>query len=289
MSTASLHGVLYGHGRMGQLHAAKLAERSDIRLTIVDPAAGWAGPAPTGPDFAIIATPTDVHAQVALPLLQQGVPCLIEKPLSSRADTGAMLARFSHLSVGHIERFNPALIPLRGSQPRFIHAERIAPFTGRGTDVDVIADLMIHDIDLVLQFMPGVVQDVRAVGVGVVTGSADIVDARLEILQADGRIGVATLTASRVSRRASRTMRLVEEGVYWTADLATHRVQRVPWGEGGLGATEVPVPDQDALSCQHQAFLSAVRGHSPYPCSGMEALAALEIADRIRTAVEKIQ
>lgn len=288
MSTTRLHGVLFGHGRMGQLHAAKLAMRDDVALTIVDPEAGWLGPAPAGPDFAIVATPTHAHAEVALPLLEQGVPCLVEKPLSTGAREGAALARFPMLSVGHIERFNPALLPLEGCQPRFLQAERIAPFSGRSTDVDVIADLMIHDIDLALSFMPGEVIDVRAVGVGVVTGSADIVNARLEILQADGRVAVATLTASRVSRRAARTLRLVESGVYWTVDLAEERVQRVPWGQGGLGATEVPVPRGDALTAQHQAFLSAVRGEGRFPCSGAEALHALQVADRIRTAVGDI-
>lgn len=284
MSTARLQGVLFGHGRMGQLHAAKLAQRDDVSLTIVDPAAGYDASAPALPDFAIVATPTSAHAKVALPLLERGVPCLVEKPLSQHMTDGAALASYPMLCVGHIERFNPTLIPLEKCAPRFIQAQRIAPFSGRSTDVDVIADLMIHDIDLALYFMPGEVQDVRAVGVGVVSGSADIVDARLEILQADGRIAVANLTASRVSRRASRTLRLVEEGVYWTADLAKGRVQRVPWGQGDLDATEIPVPEQDALTQEHHAFLSAVRGGRPFPCSGADALRALEIAQRIRSA-----
>jgi predicted dehydrogenase len=271
---------------MGQLHAAKLAERDDVELTIVDPSAGRRGPAPRLPDFAIIATPTRCHAEVALPLLERGVPCLVEKPLSARAADGAALADFPHLCVGHIERFNPALAPLSGCRPRFVQAERIAPPTGRATDVDVIADLMIHDIDLALSFMPGAVTDVRAVGVGVVSGTADIVNARLEIRQSDGSTAVATLTASRVSRREARTLRLVEPGVYWTVDLSAGRVQRVPWGEGALGATEVTVPQGDALQAQHDAFLSAVRGQGDFVCSGQEALQAVAIADQIRAAVQ---
>ena len=223
MSSTSLHGVLFGHGRMGQLHASKLASRTDVSLSIVDPSAGWSGTAPSSPDFAIVATPTRSHAEVALPLLEKGVPCLIEKPLTARASQGEHLAQFPHLSVGHIERYNPALIPLAQCRPRFLQAQRLSSFSGRGTDVDVIADLMIHDIDLALMFIPGEVIDVRAVGVGVVTGAADIVDARLEIRQANGEVAVASLTASRVSRRATRTLRLVEPGVYWTADLAQQR------------------------------------------------------------------
>ncbi len=284
MSPRPLSGVLYGHGRMGQLHAAKLVERSDVDLSIVDPAAGKAGPVPEAPDFAIIATPTDSHAEIALPLLERGVPCLVEKPLSATAQEAAPLAAFPHLCVAHVERFNPALIPLADCRPRFLQAERIAPFSGRSTDLDVISDLMIHDIDLALRFMPGTVVDVRAVGVGVVTGTADIVDARIEIQQEDGFLAVATLTASRVSRRAART--LVEPGTYWTVDLAQARVQRVPWGEGGLGAMEVPVPSGDALQREHQAFLEAVRGLASFPCSGAEGLAAVAVADQVRAAVE---
>lgn len=285
MSTSRLHGVLFGHGRMGQLHATKLAERDDVELSIVDPSAGRMDPAPQSPDFAIIATPTHCHAEVALPLLERGVPCLVEKPLSARADEAAALADFPHLSVGHIERFNPALTPLSTCRPRFMQAERIAPPTGRATDVDVIADLMIHDIDLALWFMPGAVTDVRAVGIGLLSGSADIVDARLEIRQSDGSTAVATLTASRISRRAARKLRLVEPGIYWTVDLSAGRVQRVPWGEGALSATEVTVPLGDALQAQHEAFLSAVRGEGEFVCSGREALQAVAIADQIRAAV----
>ncbi len=286
MSPSPLRGVLYGHGRMGQLHAAKLVDRSDVDLTIVDPPAGWTGPVPAGLDFAIIATPTESHAAIALPLLEQGVPCLVEKPLAATAREGALLAAYPHLSVGHVERFNPALTPLQSCRPRFLQAERLGPFSGRSTDVDVIADLMIHDIDLALRFMPGTVTDVRAVGVGVVTGTSDIVNARIEIQQADGTTAVATLTASRVSRRPARTLRLVEPGTYWTVDLARGRVQRVPWGEGGLAATEVEVPEGDALAAQHQAFLDAVRGRGQFPCTGAEGLAAVQVADQVRAAVK---
>lgn len=286
MSTARLHCVLFGHGRMGSLHAAKLQARDDIELSIVDPAAGWTDPPPRAPDFAIIATPTHTHTAIALDLLERSVPCLVEKPLCADVHEARQLAQYPHLSVGHIERFNPAFAAVRGCRPRFLQAERIAPPSGRSTDVDVIADLMIHDIDLALQLMPGKLVDVRATGVGVVSGSADIVEARLEFLQADGQTAVASLTASRVSRRAARTLRLVESGVYWTVDLAKAQVQRIPWGEGDLQATTVDVPQQDALENQLQAFIAAVRGETEYPCSGADGLRALLLAERIRSAVE---
>lgn len=266
---------------MGSLHAARLAERHDVRLTVVDPALGHPYlSADTPLDFAIIATPADTHAAVALPLLARGVPCLVEKPLAPDLSEARALAAWPTLSVGHIERFNPALAVLGEARPRFIAAERLAPFSGRGVDVDVIADLMVHDLDLARRFLPGPLRDVRAIGVGVLTGQTDIVNARLELGS-----GVATLSASRVSREASRHLRLVEDGLYWSIDLRARTVQRVRWGEGVLSAEAVAVPPGDALSRQHDAFLAAVRGQAPYLVPGAEALEVLELAERVRAAM----
>jgi predicted dehydrogenase len=270
---------------MGRIHAQKLRERSDVQLSIVDPAHNMNDPVPDAPDFAIIATPTDGHARLALPLLERGVPCLVEKPLAANAHLARSMASFPHLSVGHVERFNPVFAPLKTCVPRFIQAERIAPFSSRSDDIDVIHDLMIHDIDLVLGFMPGTVTDVRAIGIGVVSGKADIVNARVEIALTDGTLGVAQLTASRVSRRRSRLWRVVEAGMYWTLDLDKAQIQRIPWGEQRLDAEPIEVVKTDAITAEHDAFLAAVRGARPYPCTGPEALAALELADRIRAAL----
>jgi len=277
-----VRGRLYGHGHMGHIHARRLSERDDVTFDIVDPPKGQ--PAPSGPlpDFAIIASPTTTHAAVALPLLRAGVACLIEKPLAATLAEATALAAFPRLSVGHIERFNPTLAPVRAAagRPRYLQAERLSPFQRRGTDVDVIADLMIHDIDLALWLLGGPVREVRALGVGVMTGGADIVNARIEL---DG--GVATLTASRVSHTPSRSLRLVEEGTYWSADLRARTLHRVRWGEQQLAPEPVPVPPADAIVAQLDAFLSAVRGEEDYPCPGSEALAALSLADQIRRAL----
>jgi predicted dehydrogenase len=195
------------------------------------------------------------------------------------------MAVYPHLSVGHVERFNPVFAPLKTCAPRFIQAERIAPFSSRAADIDVIHDLMIHDIDLVLQFMPGTITDVRAIGIGVVSGKADIVNARVEITLVDGALGVAQMTASRVSRRRSRLWRVIEAGMYWTLDLDKAQIQRIPWGEQRLDAEPIEVVKTDAITAEHDAFLAAVRGEGPYLCTGSEALAALELADRIRAAL----
>lgn len=274
-----MRGQLYGHGHMGRIHARKLADRLDIQLELIDPPLGLSASGRGLPDFAIIATPTRTHAAVALPLLRAGVPCLIEKPLAADLTAGRELAVFPHLTVGHVERFNPTLsaIQAAGCAPRFFQAERLSPFQKRGTDVDVIADLMIHDIDLALWLLGGQVRDVRATGLGVMTGSADIVNARVEL---DG--GVAVLTASRVSYTPSRTLRLVEDGSYWSADLRGRSLHRVRWGDRVLTPEPVPVSDGDAIEAEQEAFLSAVRGDSPYPCPASEALAAMELAEQIR-------
>lgn len=277
-----MFGVLLGHGHMGRIHAAKLRQHQDHGtidgFAIVDPPCGHTPDLPAALDFAIVATPTTTHAELALPLLAAGVPCLIEKPLAATRAEAERLAAYPHLAVGHIERFNPALP--RGVRPQFFEAQRLSPFQPRGTDVDVIADLMIHDIDLALSMLGGPVQDVRAIGVGVMTGTADIVNARLEIGE-----GVASLSASRVSAAPVRTLRLVEPGLYWSADLRARTLTRVRWGEGTLIPEPVDVPAHDPIFIEQAAFFAAVRGEAPYVCSGVEALAALTLADRIRAAL----
>jgi len=279
MTEQTLHGVLYGHGHMGRLHAQKLTARSDIKLAIVDPAQGINTTTADGPDFAIIATPTHAHAQVALPLLEQGIPCLVEKPLACRLSDAENLARFGHLSVGHIERFNPIFQSVEGTSPEYIDIERLAPNSGRSSDIDVIGDLMIHDIDLVLKFMPGTVTDVRAKGVGITGNLPDLVNARIEIAMANGKTGVANLTASRVSAISRRTWRLFEDGRYWSLDLINGKGKTIQWPNE---SQPLVVHKTDALTAEHDAFLGAVKGNNPYPCTGSEALAALQLAERVR-------
>lgn len=280
--------MVIGHGHMGRLHATKLAQRSDLRVSVVDPGQGLAWPTGAQVDCAVVATPSRTHHAVALPLLQAGIPCLVEKPLAIDLEQARALAQFDHLSVGHIERFNPALDPVRQVRPRFVVAERLAPWRGgsakpgaRGTDADVVADLMVHDLDLALYFLGDRLRDLRAVGVGVQGTDPDICNARLELGD-----GVAQLTASRVSRTVVRTLRLVEDGVYWSVDLHKRRVTQVRWGQGALEGEPVPVPPGDSLERQHAAFLSAVRTEAPMPVSGAAGVRALELAAAVRSGVD---
>ena len=258
-----------------------MEEHAGIRLSVVDPAQGLEASAADVPDFAIIAAPTPEHVRLAGPLLERGVPCLVEKPLASSSAEARHIAHHSHLFVGHSERFNPALEPVAHVRPRYLEAERLAPFKSRSTETGVVADLMIHDLDLARHFLGSQLDDVRAVGVGVVSGSTDIARARLEL-----GAGVASLCASRVSREPVRRLRLFEDGLYWSVDLLAGRITRVRWGEQELSGEPVPVPSGDALSREHRAFLAMVRGETEAAVSGRDALAVLELAEQIDAAIQ---
>lgn len=282
MSAEELVGVLYGHGHMGRLHASKLSQRADVTLHIVDPDQGHRPSLPENFDFAVVAAPTRSHASIAEPILNRGIPCLVEKPLSNEITEAKRMAFHDHLAVGHIERFNPVFIPVKDVQPEFIEIHRLAPFSDRSTDLDVIDDLMIHDLDVMLQFLPGEITDLRAKGVGVLTDRPDIVSARLEISRTEAPNAVVNITASRISENTVRTWRLIEPFNYWSLDLESHTAKKVDWSSGRMISESIPVPNIDALTAEHDAFLMAVRGAGSFTASGSEAVAALQLAQRIR-------
>ncbi len=296
--------ALIGHGHMGRHHARHLASRAE--LTVIDPAQGLAG-ALEGVDAAVIATPTLTHLSVAEPLLRRGVPCLVEKPLAHTLDAARALASYEGTFVGHIERFNPALRPMLaradGSQAdaSFVQAERVSRPHARGRDVDVVLDLMIHDLDLFLALVREPVAEVRANGVAVTGGGLDVAHARVET--ASGRVGV--FTASRLARADVRRLRVFADGAYWSADLRERTCARVAWDGSALEERLVDVPAYDALGAQLDAFLDAVRAHGtrgaasaadgPSTASsgvlplagGADGLAALELALRVRDAAAR--
>lgn len=302
MSAGRLRGAVIGVGHMGRHHLRKLEARDDVDVVGIDPQQGHHAALPPDLDFAVVATPTASHAQVARPLLDAGVACLVEKPLAGDLEQARALSGYDRLSVGHIERFNPALDSigrqLVDTPPAFIEATRLSPWRApragaRGTDVDVVADLMLHDLDLLLHWLgddQGRVEllDLRAVGVGVLSGSADIVDARLELRGPAGDC-VAVLRASRVSPGPVRTVRLFSSGTYWSADLLAGKAHRVDWGGASraddLAATPLTVPAEDALERQLAAFLAAVRGARPFPVPGPVAIAAMELVEAVRAGL----
>ncbi|MEX0977936.1 MAG: Gfo/Idh/MocA family oxidoreductase, partial [Pirellulales bacterium] len=209
--------AVVGAGHLGRIHARLLAEMSDVELVgIVDPlptardkAAADCGTSALADhrllmgrvDGAVIATPTRLHHAVALDFLRAGTPLLVEKPLAATVAEADELVETARrhgtvLQVGHIERFNPAFVAAAGrvGRPRYVDAVRAAPFTGRSTDIGVVHDLMIHDIDLVLSLVDAPLVRVEAVGLPILGQNEDVAQARLEF--ADGC--VANLSASRV-------------------------------------------------------------------------------------------
>lgn len=276
---------LLGCGRMGRLHAHKLSARSDVTLVgVVDPAGvppGLPGvDALPDVDAVIVATPAPTHG-LALDWLRAGVPCLIEKPLAATVNDAAALAAFEHASVNHLERFNPALVALGPCTPSYLRAERLSEGGPRGLDVDVVHDLMIHDLDLALHWL-GPAHEVRAVGVAVRSRSVDIAEAWVECAR-----GVATFTASRVSRKSQRTLRVVDPRAYWSLDLQTGACLRVDWRDGGLEGHPVPSAGGDALEAMHDAFFAAVEGGGPFPVPAAEAAEAVALADRVVRALKR--
>ena len=248
-----------------------------------------------------IAVPTIHHAEVGLHVLRRGIPVLMEKPLAGTLDEADALitlaeAQGVQLQVGHIERFNPAIraaAPYLGV-PRYVESQRLAPYQPRGTDVAVVLDLMIHDLDLILHLTGGAEPtDVRANGIAVLSPNLDIANARVEFVGG----AVANVTASRVARERIRKLRLFQHDGYLSLDLAagtgTFLRVKAGWqpGTGGelLDAVEMirlAAPAADALGLELQSFVHAVRGDRDAVVTGREGRAALALALRVTAAVE---
>lgn len=251
-------------------------------------------------DAVSVAVPTPAHAEVGLAVLSRGIAALIEKPLADSMDGAEQLVRQARsagvvLAVGHVERFNravrAALPHLDG--PRFLQTERLAPFQPRGTDVAVILDLMIHDLDLILELVGSEVREVRATGVPVLTPHVDIANARVEFTNG----AVALVTASRISRERTRRMRLFQPSGYFSLDLAKgdgffHRL-RPGWQSLGAGMIEeivetIPLeaPEAEPLKLELESFLRAVRGEGEVVVSGAAGAQALALAWRVADAIQ---
>lgn len=239
-------------------------------------------------DLVSVVVPTETHHQVTIACLEAGVHVLVEKPITRTLEEADELVALAHerglvLAVGHLERFNPAFVELSGmlDRPLFIEAERLGGFKGRGTDVDVVLDLMIHDIDLMLAIMPSKVVSVSACGFRVLTELVDIANARFEF--EDG--AVADLSASRVSRTPVRKLRLFGTNFYGSADLQLPelRVERAPGSENSGFARTYEKPD--ALRTEIEAFVASVRGRSARIVTGPEGRAALALALEVNEGV----
>jgi len=307
--TAPLRAGVVGVGHLGAFHADKYASLPDVELVaVVDVdharAACIAARCHTradtdyrslfgGVDCVSLAVPAPLHFVLAHDFLAHGVDVLVEKPLAETVSDGQRLVDTAErhgriLQVGHLERFNPAIRALAGiiTQPRFIECHRLAPFVERGTDVDVILDLMIHDLDVILSVVRADVQTVEAVGVPVLSDHADIANARIRFTNGC----IANITASRVALKRERKIRLFQADTYVSVDYGEKHVRicrRHP-GAGGptISVEEHALGDSDALFDEIEHFVHAVRTRERPLVDGRTALRALEVAEAIRSHME---
>ena len=303
-----------GVGYFGQFHAEKYAKRKDVELVgVVDVDASRAREVAkryrTQPFFdhrdlmgnvqaVSIAVPTPLHHPIAKDFLLQGTDILIEKPISRTLEEADELIALAEskgliLQVGHLERFNGPLLALEGvvQSPMFIESNRLGPFLTRGTDVDVVLDLMIHDIDAILSWVHSKVKWFHAVGIPVLTKHIDIANVRIEFENGC----TANLTASRVSRERVRKIRLFQPDGYLSIDFLSQKIifaskkdDSVRQDFSGIAIKKIPVKKVDPLEVEIQSFLHCVREREEPRVPGREGRQALELALQIVQMIEEL-
>lgn len=245
-------------------------------------------------DAATVAVPTAAHQEIGCELMELGVDALVEKPMArtvSEADGLIAAAQRTNriLQIGHVERFNPAVRAVEPfvKRPLFFEVHRLGVFTPRSLDVDVIYDLMIHDLDILLALVKEPVEEVRAVGIPVLTDKVDIAHARLEF---EGG-AVANVTASRVSTERVRKMRFFQESEYISLDYARRDALRVgvkrPGPQPEFGFEKLPAPEAEPLHAELEAFVDSVKTRVPPKTDGAAGRAALELATRINESIRE--
>ena len=308
--SAALRIAVVGVGHLGQHHARLLASMDGVQLVgIVDTKPGRAGeiasklgvPSFThlgelpldGLDAVTIAVPTVSHLDVALPLIDAGVSVLVEKPLSSSLDDADRMIESAArrgvvLAAGHTERFNPAVVaalPLV-SNPRFIEVHRLGTFPERSLDIDVIFDLMIHDLDLLLTSVKSEVVSIEAIGVNVLTPKTDIANVRLRFESGC----IANVTASRISRDKIRKVRFFQPASYLSIDYAAQEAEIYrlvaqngrPQIEGG----KLDIKRDEPLRAELADFVGAVRDRREPGVSGRAGRDALALATKVAETME---
>ncbi len=304
-------GVI-GVGYLGRFHAQKYAKLEGVELIGVADINGEQAAAVAKEcncraiddyktllaeiDAASIVVPTTSHHQIAVDCIERGIDLLLEKPMTVTIDEADELVKKAQnnntiLQVGLLERFNPAVQAMQTllTTPAFIESERITMFRNRGADVDVVLDLMIHDIDIILTIVNSPLVDIQAVGTPVVTKTTDIANARLTF--ANG--ATANITASRISQTSSRKMKVFQPGSYVSLDFADRKVTMTTLPEeGGDNGIQQPTVEaqafenSDALMSEVQHFIDSVRQRSQPVVSGREGRMALDVALKI---IDKIK
>jgi predicted dehydrogenase len=301
--------ALVGCGHMGRIHLEKLSTFNEIQLvgiTDVDTdrinllAQQYRVPAFNdyrkllgNTDGVIIATPTETHYQIAKDFLETGTHVLIEKPITSSQDEARELIELSKahrliLQVGFLERFNPAFLkslPII-KKPILLESRRSSEFTGRSTDIDVVLDLMIHDIDLILSIVKERVIDIRAQGVSFIMDKLDVVNARIEF--SNGCI--ANLTANRISAKKERTLTIFEKDQNFFIDLLNRRVVfSAKKNSDHINTEEYFVDPIDAVKYEITAFIQSIDKHAGPIVKGEDGLRALALADQIKKYIAESQ
>ena len=243
-------------------------------------------------DAVSLAVPTAEHSRVGCYLLDSGMDVLVEKPMaSSVGEASGLIASAQRanriLQIGHLERYNSAVVAVRKivSRPMFFEIHRLGVFTPRSLDVDVVYDVMIHDLDILLSLVNSTVTDIKAVGIPVITDKNDIAQARIEF--ASGT--VANLTASRVSTERVRKIRFFQHHEYISIDFTRQDVLRVSVDPKNLqqpiNFEKVPTTPEEPLRSELRAFLHAIRTRRPPLVDGAAGLRALELADRVNAGI----
>jgi len=303
-----------GVGALGQHHARVYASMPEATLVgVVDSFPGRAEEVakPLGTkvfpsysdlfgkvDAVSVATPTVLHAAIGEQFLKQGIHVLVEKPIAHTLEEADRLIRAADenkrvLQVGHLERFNPAVVRLREivNQPRFFEAHRMGLFSPRSLDIDVILDLMIHDLDIISLLVPSPVVKVDAVGIAILSNRIDIANARLHF--EDGC--VANVTASRVSMEKIRKLRLFHKNEYISVDYTRQEVAvfslnpKIGGGIPEIVNRKLTPEQKEPLREELNAFVGAIRGTQPVGCTGEEGRHALDLAVQILAQAEKAQ
>ena len=302
---------MIGVGYLGRFHAQKYAQlpvcelvavvdgREEVRKAVagelgtqaVDDYRGLLGKV----DAVSVVTPTPAHFEIADAFLAAGAHVLVEKPITETPEQAraliAQAAKFNRiLQVGHLERFNAAVLAAEPhiSSPRFMECTRLAPYKERGTDVNVVLDLMIHDIDLIQSLANSDIESIEAIGTPVFSGEIDIANARIRF--ANGC--VANTTASRVSMKTERKLRIFEDAAYISLDLQQKILTLIRKRDGEPQPGQLPVNIEeanleqgDALKSEIESFLGCIRNNKRPLVSGEDGLRALETAIRISEQV----
>ncbi|HUA33068.1 MAG TPA: Gfo/Idh/MocA family oxidoreductase [Candidatus Binataceae bacterium] len=307
-----LRAAVVGAGRLGSLHARKYAALDAVSVDYIvdldrDRAAQLAAElgataiadyrALAGKvDLATVASPGITHHEIASALLASGIDVLLEKPMAATLAQARELAALASrsgrvLQIGHLERFNPAVVHLHSivKNPRFVECHRLASFTERGTDVDVILDLMVHDLDVILSVAPSEVASLEAVGVAILTDRIDLANARIRF-----RSGlIANLVTSRVAARRERKIRFFQPDAYISVDYEARRIQiyrKSPAPPGSqfpmISAEQIDLGEADPLADEVRSFVEAVKTRAQPAVSADDGLRVMELTERIKQVME---